>query len=412
MNRQGIECIAATHRVVILGASGRALAQSAAAAGWEVHAADLFGDTDLREVATQVIRIEPRCYPTGLTAVAASMPPGPWCYSGALENHPDLIDAITASRPLAGNDGDAVRAVRDPRRLERAITAAGLRFPETRSTPDGVPTDGSFLVKPLASAGGRGIRPWHGRRAGMPDGGHLWQRRIGGVPHAATFLLDHRGARLLGLARQLIDAPWCHAGPFAYGGSVVVPRSAVPPRVADQLVRLGSVLAATFRLVGAVGVDLVIDPDDGAWIVEVNPRFTASMELHERTSGESIAASHLAACGCGRPSAAEANRQALGGVWAKGVLHSPHAIDVTPAAVEQWQARATAWDHAPGEPPPLADIPSPGQTVPGGAPLLTIFARGRTPDAAVADVAARAAAILAISPPSAAAPPPPATCTA
>ncbi|MFM7160166.1 MAG: DUF1553 domain-containing protein, partial [Planctomycetaceae bacterium] len=47
-------------------------------------------------------------------------------------------------------------------RLEAEIIRdAGLSFPETRLSPRGVPVDGTFLVKPLASAGGRWIRPWH-----------------------------------------------------------------------------------------------------------------------------------------------------------------------------------------------------------------------------------------------------------
>jgi predicted ATP-grasp superfamily ATP-dependent carboligase len=412
MNRQGSAATTATRRVVILGASARALAQSAAAAGWEVHAADLFGDADLLAVAERAERLDPSDYPAGLAAAAASMPAAPWCYTGALENHAALIDAITAARPLAGNRGDAVRAVRDPRTLEHAAHAAGLRYPETHATPDIVPIDGSFLVKPLASAGGRGIRPWRGDHGTTPDAGRVWQRRIGGIPHAAAFLIDRHGPRLIGLSRQLVAAPWCHAGPFSYCGSVVVPPAAVRPAVADQMVRLGAMLAERFRLVGAVGVDMILDPDGVAWVVEVNPRFTASMELHERASGESIAASHLAACGFGRPRNPPGGGRGSGCVWAKGVLHAAQAIEVTPAVVGRWHALAAAWSPGDGEPPLLADVPLPGQVVGRAAPLLTVFAGGPTVEAAVAGVAARAAAILDVSRPSASASPPHARCTA
>lgn len=411
MNRQGSDTTTATRRVVILGASARALAQSAAAGGWEVYAADLFGDADLLAVAGRAARLDPQHYPAGLAAAAAILPAAPWCYAGAVENHAGLIDAIAASRPLAGNRGDAVRAVRDPGNLARATRAAGLRYPDTHATPDAVPGDGSFLVKPLASAGGRGIRPWRGDDEKKPVAERVWQRRIGGTPHAAAFLIDRHGPRLIGLSRQLIGAPWCHAGPFSYCGSVVVPPAAVQPAVAEQMVRLGAMLAERFGLVGAVGVDMILDPDGTAWVVEVNPRYTASMELHERASGESIAAAHLAACGFGRPLTAQGSGGGSGGIWAKGVLHAAHAIDITPAVIDRWHSLAAAWNPSDGA-PLLADVPVPGQVVGPAAPLLTVFAAGPTAEAAVADVAARAAAILDVSRPSAAASPLHARCTA
>jgi hypothetical protein len=100
-------------------------------------------------------------YPWGLLAAAEGFPLSTaWCYTGAVENHPDLIDAIARVHPLAGNPGDVVRRLRDPVHLAAAARAAGLSFPKTISSPDRIPLDGTWLVKPLASAGGRGIRRW------------------------------------------------------------------------------------------------------------------------------------------------------------------------------------------------------------------------------------------------------------
>ena len=119
--------------LVIIGASARAVAQSAARCGWSVHAADLFGDLDLaaaaRETVAVGIRSDPpasTAYPWSLRDAAARFPAGAaWCYTGALENHPDLIAAIAATRPLAGCPADAVRRLRDP----RTVAAAAARYP-------------------------------------------------------------------------------------------------------------------------------------------------------------------------------------------------------------------------------------------------------------------------------------------
>ena len=113
--------------LVVVGASVRAIAGSAARAGFIVHAADLFGDLDLRELAATVETVRP--YPAGLPAAIAAFPPAPWIYTGALENHPELIAVMAAARPLAGCSPEAVARVRDTDNVAALVREAGLLFP-------------------------------------------------------------------------------------------------------------------------------------------------------------------------------------------------------------------------------------------------------------------------------------------
>lgn len=400
--------------VVIVGASARAMARSAAAAGWAVYAADLFADRDLRDVARECVRAaeghEP--YPASLATATRRFPHGPWLYTGALENSPDLIDAITAERPLAGNDGGRVALVRDPCRLAAALRAAGLAFPATHSSPEGLPVDGSHLVKPLASAGGRGIARWCG---GAADAGppRVWQQHVTGRGISAAFVCRPAGARLLGIVDQEIGLPWCYAAPFAFcaaiRGSARQPLDGIASGAVDQATEVGDLLATRCGLVGLVGVDAVIDSRGKLWVIEVNPRPTASMELHERATGESIAGSHLTACGwitTARPTPPAPPRDAC---WAKAVLHAPHDFAATDAAVAAWDELAAPWTAADGGWPAIADIPTPTQTIRRGAAWLTVFASASTPLAARSELQRRAAALVAtVSRPSVAASPPPA----
>ena len=102
---------ASKERLLIVGASVRAAAFSALRAGFRPLAADKFADTDLtaccpaRRVAD---------YPRGLPAAVSAWPPCGWMYTGALENHPALVDRLAASRPLDGNPGPVLRRIRDP----------------------------------------------------------------------------------------------------------------------------------------------------------------------------------------------------------------------------------------------------------------------------------------------------------
>jgi predicted ATP-grasp superfamily ATP-dependent carboligase len=380
--------------LVVLGASARAVAQSARRSGWSVHAADLFADLDLLEAADTVRRVgrgpdADDGYPEGLAVAAGGFPPGPWCYTGAIENHPDLIDRIAAVRPLAGNAGPLVRRVRDPFALGEALRESGLRFPETHADPDSLPADGSFVVKPLSTAGGRGIRRWTGRAptapsiTAGPDAGPanvIWQRWIEGDPFAAAYVLADGRSRLVGLTRQFVGMPWCHAGPHAYCGSLLLPLATAPAGLLAQLERLGTLLASRFELVGVVGVDIVVDDDGRVVVIEVNPRPTASMELIERSGGPPIAAAHLAACGFpppGNPPLPHAVSRR--DHWSKSVLFARHDIAITASLVDRLRASGAAWRCAGW--PALADLPRPGQTIPAGGPVLTIFHQASDGDA-------------------------------
>jgi len=403
-----------TGQLIILGASVRALTESAIRAGWAVHAADLFCDLDLQAIATTAVPVghgtsDPATgYPWSLLAAAEGFPPSTaWCYTGAVENHPDLIDAIARVRPLAGNPGDVVRRLRDPVQLAAAARAAGLSFPETMSSPDRIPLDGTWLVKPLAGAGGRGIRRWTravaanhtADRANAPDQKPIWQRFMPGPPLSASFCFAEGFTRLLGVSRQLIGEPWCHAGPFAWCGAVTLhTASGDPPaddRLIDQLERLGGILAARFRPVGLVGVDLVVDAGGSVEVIEVNPRPTASMELFERSAAGSIAGSHLTACGYATPSRSR-REQPLpqsAWTWAKAVLFAAVPTPVLQPLIDHLTYETSPWTQADGGWPTLADIPRPGQIIAAGAPVVTIFAAASTPDAALASLRDRVARI-------------------
>ena len=359
--------------LVVAGASARAMAESATRAGWLVHAADLFADLDLRAVAQMAERARP--YPDALPATVSRFPPGPWLYCGAVENHPHVIEAISRARPLAGCPPGAVAAVRDPDALAAAVRAAGLEFPETRRGPAGVPHDGSWLTKPLRSAGGHGIAVWRGADAGPTHAAdRIWQRRVQGRPWSATYLVAAGSGRLLGTSRQLLGRRWCHAQPFAFCGSVDVAVEALAATVRDQLGRLGGVLVDRLGVAGLVGVDLVIDRGDRVHVIEVNPRPTASMELIERASGLSLAAAHMAAFGF--PAPPPGQTQPRRGTWSKAILFSPRELRIDDAALAAIRAAAggphDGW-------PLVADIPAPLQTLPAGSPVCTLFAHGDSP---------------------------------
>src|SRR5437588_4078159 len=133
-------------QVIVLGASVRAAAFSATRARLAPYAIDLFADRDLKAVCPAV-RIER--YPHDFLSQLALAPDAPWLYAGGLENYPSLVDTLAAIRPLRGNCGRVLRAVRDPARLAETAIAAGCGFPEIRplADVDRGADQGNWLIK-------------------------------------------------------------------------------------------------------------------------------------------------------------------------------------------------------------------------------------------------------------------------
>jgi predicted ATP-grasp superfamily ATP-dependent carboligase len=143
-----------------------------------------------------------------------------------------------------------------------------------------------------------------------------------------------------------------------------------------------------------VGVDAIVKRDGRVAVLEVNPRPTASAELVERTTGESILAMHLAAFGLASPVAPPAAHDA--GIWSKAVLVAAAPVAIDAHVLSRLHALAGPWTAA-DRLPALADIPGSGQVVRGGGPVLTVFARGHTVVATAAALRSRVEAVKTVT---------------
>ncbi|HID24367.1 MAG TPA: ATP-grasp domain-containing protein, partial [Planctomycetaceae bacterium] len=204
--------------LLIVGASTRAAAFSALRAKWQPVCIAKFLDEDLKAVAR--VLTWPRTLRQVVT-LAKSLPECPWLYTGAVENHPALIDAISQSRPLWGNPGDVVRAVRDPFRVARVLQDHDIPALELRPAHDPPRPDGTWLVKPLQGAGGCGIAAWQGSRCDQRVARTaFFQRRVDGASLSAVFVANGAEAKRAGVTWQLIGVPSSQSAPFAYCGSI------------------------------------------------------------------------------------------------------------------------------------------------------------------------------------------------
>src|SRR5439155_14913974 len=93
-----------------------------------------------------VTRIASEDYPKAFLQLAHSRRPGAWLYTGGLENRPDLVRRMAASRPLWGNDATVLRQVRSPFRVAALLQRERLPCPAVWADPSEAPAGAALLV--------------------------------------------------------------------------------------------------------------------------------------------------------------------------------------------------------------------------------------------------------------------------
>jgi predicted ATP-grasp superfamily ATP-dependent carboligase len=242
-----------------------------------------------------------------------------------------------------------------------------------------------WLVKRLHSSGGVGVRFAEPGETSKQRRGSFYQEFIEGQTASATFVAACDRAALLGATRQLLGRDiGLEDRPFLYAGSVA-PLQITADETA-QLQLLGRTLAARFGLIGLFGVDFV-RTQDALWLIEVNPRYTASIEVLERATGASFLALHAAACERGHiPDQPIARASPFVG---KHVVYAAHDL-IIPAAIEQLIAD---WNR-PGQFLGIADLPRISEAIQSGQPIATVLAEGKSNDEVRSTLRARAARVL------------------
>jgi predicted ATP-grasp superfamily ATP-dependent carboligase len=192
-----------------------------------------------------------------------------------------------------------------------------------------------------------------------------------------VFLADGRRALALALSRQIVGERAFGASGFRYCGSLI---GGGLFEAEEALLGRASAMAEAvtrdFGLVGLNGIDFIARAGV-PWPIEVNPRYSASMELLERHGETPLFALHAGACSGRLP---EAPPHPARGVLGKAVVFARR--DVALGETRGWLRD-----------PAIADVPHPGERIPRGRPICTVFATGRNAGACLRALVSKAGAI-------------------
>jgi predicted ATP-grasp superfamily ATP-dependent carboligase len=378
--------------LLIVGASTRAAACSAVRAGFQPVCADQFADRDLRAVSEVVIKIDEHGH--WLEEILKREPQN-WIYTGALENRPEVINAINQRHTLLGNAEESLKKVRDPFFLQDLLVDQPIAISPCLPIDTQTPPRELWLRKPRLSAAGQGISFADSHTTDPTDSTQYYLQQFQpGIPLSALYLACDDCCVLIGTAVQFIGNRALHATGFQFCGGMALP--SMLPEWRHALEKLGHNIARGCHLRGLFGCDLIWNPDrqPGLWLTEVNPRYTALTELFELQYRLPLLRWHLAACrSCDASSAVAGTladeliqllktkeKQPLSAV-SKGILYAP--TDLTTPDLP--------WESSPGQVawqiPAIADIPDRGSRIPAGTPVCTLYGTGDDQEACLLSLA-------------------------
>jgi predicted ATP-grasp superfamily ATP-dependent carboligase len=343
--------------LVVAGLSARWLAESAVQGRWRVIALDLFGDLDTRRLCAHwapigdraALAIDETLLCEALAEARRDDAIG-WVAGSGFEACPRLLAAGDAILPLLGMPADAVARTRDPKRFFATLRRHDLRHPETRCVAP-LSLQG-WLSKRAGGAGG-----WHIRRAvdaGRASGDAYFQRELPGDAMSALFLADGQRAVVVALNRLIVRA--LGALPYVYRGAIgPIERPALQSQVQAAL----DLLVPVLGLRGLASLDFLA-VGEAPWLLEINPRPSASMALHAAALPCGLLRAHVAALRGVLPDAIDHSA----GMRGCETVLAQRPCRIAVAQVDEWAAQ-----------PHCHDLPAAGSRVDAGAPICTVSAQ-------------------------------------
>ncbi|MFK7779307.1 MAG: ATP-grasp domain-containing protein [Gimesia sp.] len=380
MNKQNQVNFPKKPELLIVGASTRAAAFSALRAGFQAVCVDQYADQDLHEIAEVIPKTDACSDWIDTLSKRRSLE---WIYTGAMENHPELIEQISQQHQLRGCGPKILECARDPFFLQQILSKNSIQA--ASCLPSGSLLKGTekWLSKPFKGAAGNGIRfvDSNSSTASLKEHYYL-QRYQPGIPLSALFISFHQITILVGIALQFSGNPAFNAAPFQFCGGVTL--SPVAHWLKNPIEEMGQTISRHCQIRGIFGCDFVLNPaeENALWLNEVNPRYTALTELFELQNQLPLLHWHLAAC-----RSFEESQTGKNGPEALKIqlLHSekrqtPQISKGILYAAREIKSPKIDWKHFCTEDryqiPEIADIPRSGMRISTGSPICTVYGVG------------------------------------
>lgn len=363
--------------ILIIALSVRPFVQSAKEAGYSITTIDGFADQETVALAnkTFVVNFDVNGFEASqLLATVKSLTLRDYIgfvYGSGFDAQPALLQQLSALLPCIGNSPECVAAIKTTGSFFDILDTLNIRYPTTFfSTPMNATTQ-PYLVKYAGGTGGSHIQIFDSNALNKVSKNYYFQQYIEGRSISLLFLVTQNVLSIIGFNEQLIS----HSAvePFRYGGAVS--NIDLMLKTKNQLIDYAEKITMQFGLVGLNSLDFILQNDD-VYVLEINPRLSATFDLHYETYKKNrlgLFEAHVQSCYSQSAKIHLNQTSQLSKVQlskAHVILYSPQAIKIS--STFSWPV----W---------VSDIPTSGQAIINielEAPICTVFASANNAESA------------------------------
>jgi uncharacterized protein len=275
--------------VLIFAQSGRYLAQSATQAGHTVWVADCFADTDTQEAATRWKKLPAfsELDASNLLQLLTTFTNGQDCNlvcGSGVEIFHAILTQLPENIHYLGNSSNTIEKIKNPSLFFPLLAQHQLPYPATQLEQPN--SNETWLFKEHTGLGGTHIIP---STKQLGDKRGYFQQKIIGDSASILFLADGKKTQPISINKQIVTDKQPRPFQLAAIESLFV----ITETHRQLLYQAIDIITQETGLVGLNSLDFIIDDNEQLFILEINPRPSASAEL---VNTELLFQHHLQAC--------------------------------------------------------------------------------------------------------------------
>ena len=225
-----------------------------------------------------------------------------------------------------------------------------------------MPDEEGWLFKQDGKCGGMGVSRGHTHSSIKKNG--YWQREINGQSVSALCISDERDVHVIGV-NELYSHSDLNGYPYVYEGALANLECGN-----DLLVKIDTYLKSLipyFKILGLFSIDMILHEDE-LFVLEINPRISASYELYEQLNpGLNLVDAHIRVC--------EGER--LSGLQIEGLSRQHNGYLIVYAEHDCVIPREMCWPHW------VKDKPESLREIATGEPICSVYFNSDTSSGSV-----------------------------
>jgi predicted ATP-grasp superfamily ATP-dependent carboligase len=275
---------------LIIAQSAQMLAQAAHNIGLEVTVVDCFADCDTNALAHNYYQVKSLALEDIHVLINSIKNQINFCiYGSGFETYPESLAFLETQFQLIGNSSTVFKALQNKPLFFQRLQQLNISFPAVFFTLENNTHEdktASYLIKPFDSLGGLDIQVMDANtHHNLHNTRHYYQEYIeGGQPMSVLFVANGKQAIIIGFNQQ-----WTVAKSCLFLG--IINHAKLPLSHQQILYNWISKLTLSYKLQGLCSLDFIFYKNK-CYVLEINPRPPASMQLYEKD----LLKNHYLAC--------------------------------------------------------------------------------------------------------------------